>query len=303
MSRRTVLVLGHPRRAEALDACTTVVELLCAAGLRVLLLLSDDVDVPGCADAERVDAAGALAALPGVEIVLVLGGDGTVLRAAELVIGTDVPLLGVNLGHVGFLAEVEPEELAATVGHVVDRDYAVEERPTLRADLLVDGRVAASSWALNDVSLEKGARERVLELVVEVDDRPVTSFGCDGVVVATPTGSTAYAFSAGGPVVWPAVEAILLTPISAHALFARPLLVPTTAVLAMEVDERTAADAVMWCDGRRATTVPRGGRVEVTGSDRTVRLARVTQAPFADRLVAKFHLPVQGWRGGARTGG
>ena len=300
---RTVLVLGHPRRPEAMAACTCLVELLCSAGLHVLLLLSDDVDVPGCPDAERVDAAAAQAALDVVEIVLVLGGDGTVLRAAELVVGTDVPLLGVNLGHVGFLAEVEPEELAATVAHVVDRDYAVEERSTLRADLLVDGEVTSSSWALNDVSLEKGARERILELVVEVDGRPVTSFGCDGVVVATPTGSTAYAFSAGGPVVWPSVEAILMVPISAHALFARPLVVPTTAVLAMVVHERTAADAVMWCDGRRALTVPRGACVEVTGSERTVRLARVTRAPFADRLVAKFQLPVQGWRGSARTGG
>lgn len=300
---RTVLVLGHPRRPEAMAACTRVVELLCSAGLRVLLMLSDDVDVPGCPDAERVDAAAAQAALDVVEIVLVLGGDGTVLRAAELVVGTGVPLLGVNLGHVGFLAEVEPEELAATVAHVVDRDYAVEERSTLRADLLVGGEVTSSSWALNDISLEKGARERILELVVDVDGRPVTSFGCDGVVVATPTGSTAYAFSAGGPVVWPSVEAILMVPISAHALFARPLVVPTGAVLAMEVHERTAADAVMWCDGRRAVTVPRGARVEVTGSDRTVRLARVTHAPFADRLVAKFHLPVQGWRGSARAGG
>ncbi len=298
---RTVLILGHPRRPKAVSTCQEVVEALCAAGLKTLLLITDDIDVPGCESAERVDEAGAQAALDHVELVLVLGGDGTVLRAAELVIGTTVPLLAVNLGHVGFLAEVEPEQIELTVRHVVDREYTVEQRATLRADLVVDGEVVHTGWAMNDVSIEKGARERVLEVVVEVDSQPVTSFGCDGVVMATPTGSTAYSFSAGGPVVWPTVEAIVLTPISAHALFARPLVVPPSAVLAVEVMARTQADAVMWCDGRRAVRVPRGARIDVTGGQDTVHLARVTAVPFADRLVAKFRLPVGGLRGASET--
>lgn len=298
---RTVLILGHPRRPKAVSTCEEVVAALCAAGLKTLLLITDEIDVPGCESAERVDEAGAQAALDHVELVLVLGGDGTVLRAAELVIGTTVPLLAVNLGHVGFLAEVEPEQIELTVRHVVDREYTVEQRATLRADLVVDGAVVHTGWALNDVSIEKGARERVLEVVVEVDSQPVTSFGCDGVVMATPTGSTAYSFSAGGPVVWPAVEAIVLTPISAHALFARPLVVPPSAVLAVEVMARTQADAVMWCDGRRAVGVPRGARIAVTGGRDSIHLARVTAVPFADRLVAKFRLPVGGWRGASET--
>ncbi len=296
---RTVLVLGHPRRPEAVRACAEVVERLCVAGLRTLLLITDGVDIPGCATAERVDAAGAQRALDDLELVLVLGGDGTVLRAAELVVGTTVPLLAVNLGHVGFLAEVEREQLALTVGHVVDREYTVEERATLHVDVVVDGEVVHSGWALNDVSVEKGARERVLELVVEVDSRPVTSFGCDGVVMATPTGSTAYSFSAGGPVVWPTVEAIVLTPISAHALFARPLVVSPTSVLAVQVMARTPTDAVMWCDGQRGVNVPHGARVAVTGGRERIHLARITTVAFADRLVAKFRLPVNGWRGAA----
>lgn len=295
---RTVLVLTHPVRPEALHASATVCGLLRAAGLRPLLLSTGDRAIPGCEGVERVDDDQARAALAEVELVVVLGGDGTVLRAAELVHGSDVPLLGVNLGHVGFLAEVEPDELTATVTHVVDRDYGVEERLTLKAELVVDGEVRATGWALNEVSVEKGSRERVLELVVEVDGRPVSTFGCDGVVMATPTGSTAYAFSAGGPVVWPSVDALVLAPISAHALFARPLVVSPTSVLAVEVLQRNTAEGVMWCDGRRAVPVPPGARIEVTRGERPVRLARVGSGEFADRLVAKFRLPVGGWRGG-----
>jgi NAD+ kinase len=162
--------------------------------------------------------------------------------------------------------------------------------------------VRATSWALNEVSVEKGSRERVLELVTEVDGRPVSTYGCDGVVMATPTGSTAYAFSAGGPVVWPGVQALLMVPISAHALFARPLVVSPDSVLAVEVLERNSAEGVMWCDGRRAVTVARGSRIEVRRGQRPVLLARILTGPFTDRLVAKFRLPVAGWRGPEERG-
>ncbi|SDQ51216.1 NAD kinase [Quadrisphaera sp. DSM 44207] len=294
MSDRRVLVLTHTGRAEAVVAAQQVVRLLDDAGLHPVLLDEEAQDIPGCDLVERVPVDGATDDL---ELVLVLGGDGSVLRAAELVHGSDVPLLGVNLGHVGFLAETEPDALESTVRHVAERDYEVEERMTLGADLVVDGRVRASSWALNEVSIEKGSRERMLELVTEVDGRPVSTYGCDGVVVATPTGSTAYAFSAGGPVVWPAVQALVMVPISAHALFARPLVVSPESVMAVEVLERNAADGVMWCDGRRAVVVPRGGRIEVRRGQAPVRLARIATGPFTDRLVAKFRLAVGGWRG------
>src|SRR5205085_4133075 len=131
-----------------------------------------------------------------------------------------VPLLGVNLGRIGFLAEAESSDLENTVDHVLARDYAVEERLTLDVTASFDGTLLGTGWALNEASVEKGVRERMLEVVVEVDGRPLSRWGCDGVVAATPTGSTAYAFSGGGPVVWPAVEALLVVPISAHALFA-----------------------------------------------------------------------------------
>ena len=137
----------------------------------------------------------------------------------------------------------------------------------------------------------------MLEVVTEVDGRPLTSFGCDGVVMATPTGSTAYAFSAGGPVVWPEVEALLMVPISAHALFAKPLVVSPRSRLAVEVLNRNGAYGVIWCDGRRTVDLPPGARMEVTRSAKPVRLARTHQTPFSERLVRKFELPVQGWRG------
>lgn len=139
----------------------------------------------------------------------------------------------------------------------------------------------------------------MLEVVVEVDSRPLSSFGCDGIVMSTPTGSTAYSFSAGGPVVWPSVEALLLTPLSAHALFARPLVINPNSLMAVEVMRSSVGTGVLWCDGRRTQELPPGARVEVRRSQKSVRIARLHDAPFTDRLVKKFALPVVGWRGPA----
>ncbi len=229
-----------------------------------------------------------------------LGGDGTILRGAELSRGSGAPVLGVNLGHVGFLAEAEREDLDRTVEHICARDYTVEERTTLDVRAWEDGHVLFDSWALNEVSVEKASRERMIELTVEIDGRPLSTWGCDGVVLATPTGSTAYAFSAGGPVVWPDVEALLVVPISAHALFARPLVVGPQSMLAVELLPQAESHAVVCCDGRRSVELPPGARVQVQRSEQPVRLARLAPKVFTDRLVDKFDLPVHGWRGAAR---
>jgi NAD+ kinase len=229
--------------------------------------------------------------------VIVLGGDGTILRAAEIARGCDAPLLGVNLGHVGFLAEAEREELPATVARALARDYEVEERMTINVRVKLGDEVVHETWALNEASVEKASRERSLEVVVEVDGRPLSTFGCDGVVMSTPTGSTAYSFSAGGPVVWPSVDALLMVPLSAHALFARPLVVGPDSSLAVELLDRSTGAGVLWCDGRRTFDLPSGARVVVRRSPVPVRLARLHPRPFTDRLVNKFRLPVTGWRG------
>lgn len=239
----------------------------------------------------------------GCELVCVLGGDGTILRGAELARSSGVPVLGVNLGHVGFLAEAEREDLHATVERIVARDYTVEERMTLDIVATREGQVIAREWALNEASVEKAERERMLEMTLEIDGRPLSTWGCDGVVMATPTGSTAYAFSAGGPVIWPGVQAMLVVPLSAHALFARPLVLGTDSRIAVEILEDTVGSAVMWCDGRRSYDLPPGARVEVCRGGAPVRLARLSSSPFTDRLVAKFDLSVAGWRGAGRARG
>ncbi len=300
-AQRRVLLLTHPGRPEALDVAIGVAERLTEAGIEVRvpageiaqsILGRHPVSVVHDGDDPARD----------VELVVVLGGDGTILRGAETARGTGTPVLGVNLGHVGFLAEAEREDVDATVEHIVDRHYRVEERMALDVVATRDGVEVARSWALNEVTVEKAARERMLLLTIEIDGRPLSTWGCDGVVMSTPTGSTAYAFSSGGPIVWPGVEAMLVVPLSAHALFARPLVVAPTSDLAVELVQGTEGHGVMWCDGRRAVNLPPGSRVEVSHSSEPVRLARLNEAPFTDRLVAKFDLPVQGWRGGARPG-
>ncbi len=296
---RTVLLVAHAGRPQARRTATQVATRLLAAGMRVRSLAKEakHLHVPGIEPVEATDSPAA-----GCEVVVVLGGDGTLLRGAEIARPSATAPLGVNLGHVGFLAEAERDDLAATVDRVVACDYYVEERMTLDVVVTVNGAPVWRSWALNDAAVEKASRERMLELIAEVDGRPLSRWGCDGVVFATPTGSTAYAFSAGGPVVWPEVEALLMVPLSAHALFARPLVVSPRSVLAVEVLSHTEGKGVVFCDGRRTAELPPGARIEVRRGAEPVRLARLLRAPFTDRLVAKFQLPVRGWRGASVYG-
>jgi NAD+ kinase len=302
VARRTVLVMAHPGRETAVRGARLVAERLAAAGVAVRTLESE----LGGLGAEQVGAGPAAA--EGTELVFVLGGDGTLLRAAELSRPAQVPLIGVNLGHVGFLAEAEPDGLAELVDRIVARRYLVQERMTIDVTVRGNGSVAAATWALNEATVEKAARERMIEVVIEIDGRPLSRWGCDGVVCSTPTGSTAYAFSAGGPVVWPEVEALLMVPISAHALFAPPMVVSPRSVLAVElIVAAETPGAVLWCDGRRKVELAPGARVEVRRGALPVLLARLEEpgAPggrFTDRLVAKFGLPVAGWRGRSREG-
>jgi NAD+ kinase len=256
-------------------------------------LAPDDMRALGV-DIEVVDADPDAA--KGCELVLGLGGDGTFLRAAELARNANVPVLGMNLGRIGFLAEAEAEAIDSVLEHVVARSYRIEERLTLDVAVRVKGEVVARGWALNEASLEKGPRLGVIGVVLEVDGRPVSTFGCDGVLVSTPTGSTAYAFSAGGPILWPDLEALLVVPNNAHALFARPMVTSPEAHIAIEI-ERDGHDALVFCDGRREMRVPAGARLEVRRCDVSVKWARLDSAPFTDRLVRKFRLPVTGWRG------
>ncbi len=306
--QRCVLLLAHTGRAAARDVARECVHALNKHGIAVRLLApeAEDLDLEPTTDTapegwiEIVDEeehAGA-----GCELALVIGGDGSILRAAEMTHSSGTPVLGVNLGHVGFLAEAEQDDVAITIDAIVDRRYVTEERLSIDVTVHRGKELIASTFALNEAAVEKAARERMLEVIVEIDGRPLSRWGCDGVVCATPTGSTAYNFSAGGPIVWPGVEALLIVPISAHALFARPMVVAPTSVLAIEVLSDNEGSGVLWCDGRRTVDLPPGARIEVrrgASPVRLVRLVRQHDAPFTDRLVAKFGLPVEGWRGAA----
>ncbi|CAN1535207.1 nadF NAD kinase [Mycobacteriaceae bacterium] len=288
---RTVLLVVNTGRDEARETARNIGKTLAANAIGLRVLSTEALDM-----GEQVQTVGGDGSLAdGCELVLVLGGDGTFLRAAELARDADIPVLGINLGRIGFLAEAEAESIDAILGHIVARDYRVEHRMTLDVVVSADGEVLYSGWALNEASLERAGHRGVLGVMVAIDGRPVSAFGCDGVLVSSPTGSTAYAFSSGGPVVWPDLEAIIVVPNNAHALFARPMVTNPNAVITVDVDTDNP-ESVVVCDGRREAVVPAGARLQVTKCRTPLKWVRLDSAPFTDRLVRKFRLPVTSWR-------
>lgn len=298
---RNIVVVLHPHRENARMAALEVCALLQAENVTPVMSKTDHAELVSYegipqTPIEVLDAGEFATAQP--ELIMVLGGDGTILRAARNHHETEVPIMGINLGHVGFLAESERKDLRAATQAAISRQYYVEQRMALDISVTLDGHLIHRDWALNEATIEKGRDSSMIEVVLGVDYRPVSSFGCDGVILATPTGSTAYAFSAGGPVVWPEVEALLMVPISAHALFTKPLVVAPSSRLGVEFNPTQAsAQAGLWCDGQYRFRVPAGARVEAVRARQSVALARLNRGLFTDRLVAKFQLPVAGWRG------
>jgi len=301
---RSALLVVHAGRADIRDFARDVIRRLNAAGFEVRIGGVEAAEListrEGPDELEAVTIADGPDRAKGTEICLVLGGDGTFLRAAEDARLAEVPLLGVNLGHVGFLAEAEADALEATVAAIVGRHYEVEERLTLRVQATHDGHPIAEDWALNEASVEKSTRERMLEVEVSVDDRPLLRFGCDGVISATPTGSTAYAYSVGGPIMWPNVEALLVVPNAAHALFTRPLVVAPNSHIDIDL-LGTEHPGVLSCDGRRSHDLPPGTQVRIERSEKPLRVARPHPTPFGERLVDKFQLPVRSFRDAGPT--
>lgn len=298
--RRQVAVTIHPLRPAAIEAAAEFITGINAKGIACLASAEDFAPlaarVPG-AELRELDGEDGSTC----ELVVVFGGDGNILRAAEWALPRHVPVLGVNLGHVGFLAELESSQVPTLIEHVVRGDYEVEERMTIEVSVRAErgGEELWRSFAINEVSVEKLARERMIEVLVRVDDRPLSRWATDGVLVATPTGSTAYAFSAHGPVIWPDLSALLLVPLSAHALFARPLVLGEQTVVSIEMLPGGSPGGVVWCDGRRTTDVTGGEEIVTTVGEHRLRLARTSVQPFVNRLVRKFGLPVDGWRGAA----
>lgn len=291
---RHAVVVTHTRLRESGTVVSEAVAQLRRGGFDVSII--DNTEAPEFGNRPPV--------VPdNTEIVVVLGGDGTILRAAELVHCTSVPILGVNLGHVGFLAEFESFQMSEAIRRIATHDYSIDERMIAHVDVWLPGaHEPLEDWALNDITVERADRGKMVELSIRVDDVEMSSFGCDGVIVSTPTGSTAYAFSAGGPIMWPNVQALQLVPLAAHALFARPLIIGAGSTFAMDILDDSTSDGWICCDGRRQRGLPKGTRIEVRQSKDTLRLARLSGVPFTNRLVTKFDLPVIGWREHARSG-
>ena len=285
----------HLHRPQAVTAAERLIRDFTAAGL-VSLVPADELPALSVDGLSVEELPGSIS--PDVcELIVVLGGDGTILRGAEWALSADIPLLGVNLGHVGFLAEAESSQLDDIATHVVGRQYRVEERFTVEVRVTAAGETIWESFAVNEVSIEKAARERMLEVLVGVDSEPLSRWGCDGVLVATPTGSTAYAFSAGGPVLSPHLDALLLVPLSAHALFSRPMVLAPEQRVEVGLIDHELNLGVVWCDGRRSANLDPGSVVTVSRGAHPLRLARLTDHSFTERLVRKFGLRVEGWRG------
>lgn len=307
---RQFLLYVHTGRASALHALDHVARALAATEILPVITASQMEEIrqadpalvpPGLVEflaSSEVFIASGDRVSAGTELCIVLGGDGTILRALEITRPHDIPVHGVNLGHVGFLAESEDEDLGNTVARLAERDYVIENRATLSVSVFNDQDVEVHrDWALNEASIEKADRQKMILVVVGIDGNPVSEFGCDGVLLSTPTGSTAYAFSAGGPVMWPEVDAMLVIPLAAHALFSRPLVLGRSSEVEIELRRDSQASAVIGMDGRRTFRLEPGYRVESSLSHQSVRFARFKETPFADRLVSKFQLPVEGWRG------
>ena len=277
---RKALLVVHPTREEALSTAAVFIAELKKANFDLFA----NIEISG-AQLFTADTA--------VEIAIVLGGDGTILRAAELVRDQSTPILGINLGHVGFLAEVERLTNSEIINAIVAKEYKIENRMILNYKLIRENREIASGWALNEVTIERNDHQ-MIEVLAQIDHRPLSRWGCDAVICATPTGSTAYAFSAGGPVVWPEVNALVLLPLAAHALFSRPMVVSPNSEVVIDLESESAD---LNADGLRLIKLQLNDRVILTSDKKDIHLAHIKNTNFADRLVAKFKLPVEGWRG------
>ncbi|WEV68488.1 NAD kinase [Bifidobacterium sp. ESL0775] len=280
---RHAVVVTHARLRETSLLVREAVEQLQHAGFTVRVV--DSLQPPKFGEPSPVVTAD-------TEIVVVLGGDGTILGAAELVHDTGIPILGVNLGHVGFLAEFESFQLSEAIARVADRDYSIDERRLASVCVTSpDGKRTLNDWALNDITVQQEERDHMIELSVGVDGVEASSFSCDGVIVSTPTGSTAYAFSAGGPIIWPDVQALQLIPLAAHALFTRPMVIGEHSSFSVDVLPDSLTAGWICCDGRRKMKLEYGSRTTVRLSSHSLRLASLSGVPFTNRLVTKFNLP------------
>jgi NAD+ kinase len=275
-------IVVKPRKEEAAPILSGLVAWLRARGKDVLL----DAEAAGlCPDAGPGAPRQAIAAQ--ADLVVVLGGDGTLLSVARLLAGREVPILGVNLGGLGFLTEVTVPELLPTLEAVVESRFAVARRMTLAARVLREGRPIAAHVALNDAVISKTAPSRIVELETTVNGEFVTSYRADGLIVATPTGSTAYCLSAGGPIIYPSLPALVVIPICPHTLTNRPLVLADSAVI--EVRPRSVGEEIhLTVDGQVDVGLHGGDVVELRRGPHSVALVKSSRLNYFEILRTKL---------------
>lgn len=224
----------------------------------------------------------------GLDVALSIGGDGTMLRTVDLVASSGVPVLGINAGQLGYLTEVEPDDLEAALERLREGSFTLAERMTLRVEVTSDGAAAGTWCALNEAVLEKSQPGRMVRLDVAIDDVAFTTYAADGVIVATPTGSTAYAFSAGGPILAPTLDCMLVTPVAPHMLFDRALVLDASQSLTLTVADEREPSLII--DGRRRGILGAGDVVRCSAGERPARIVTFGQRDFHQILKAKFGL-------------
>jgi NAD+ kinase len=280
---RRIGIVARRDRAEASEVTRGLVQWLTAQGREVVLDTETArvLGLPGVTVTDRP-------ALPEkVDLIVVLGGDGTLLSVARLVDGLGVPILGVNLGGLGFLTATTLEALFPTLEAVLRGEYSAEERLVLAAELVRDGTLLAEHLALNDVVVAKGALGRLIDLDVRADGEPMTAYRADGLIIATPTGSTAYNLSAAGPILFPTMDAVVLTPICSHTLTNRPIVLPAS--VRLEVTLQTATpDVVLSVDGQAGPPVGEGDVVRVRQASARIRLIRDPRKSYFEVLRTKL---------------
>ena len=275
----------HGDRAEAESIGRWLASALHQRGIEVFALAIDAARLG--APVSGADEAGFGSDL---DLIFVLGGDGTLLRAASYAVPSGAPLLGVNLGRLGFLAELERGELESALDRICRDGFAVESRLTLEGDVVVGSESLQRFMAVNDIIISKVTPGRLIKLEVSLGGEPFTIFAADGLVVATPTGSTAYSFSAHGPIVSPDLDCLLLTPVSPHMLFDRAIVVgPHDEIVITVLPDPDAVS--LSADGRKESELPVGARVTVRAGAKRLKLAKVAGAPFWRLVREKFRLP------------
>lgn len=279
-------LIGNSEKASCAEVVSRAARLIRASG-RMVFSDHETASLGRLRNGVYPDAASLAKA---VDLLLVFGGDGTMLRVARAIAGSQTPILGINIGGLGFLTAVSSADLAGALRHVWAKEYKFESRSLLEAQARCSGKLFEQT-AFNDLVLSRGIASRLIELQVTVDGQPLTRYRCDGLIVSSPTGSTAYSLAAGGSVVFPTAEVLQLTPICPHTLSNRSLILPLNSVIDVQVVNPTPV-TILSADGQVVTELSAGDQITFRRSQRTVRLMHLENSSFFETLRVKLH-----WRG------